>query len=129
MGWNKNLIDYRKVAKVKHPSGYSFASKLERSVFDLLCLMEKAGEIQNIKCQDHVYLTEARIIMIPDFKVFDLTLEQNIWIEAKGYESDIWRIKRRLWKVYGPGRLRVYKAKGKALFMSEELYPRAPIIK
>lgn len=129
MSWRNNLVDYRKVSRVEGDNGHSFASKLERYLHEYLRLLEKGGEVANIKCQDHVYLTEARIAMIPDFRVFDLKLQEPVWYEAKGYETDVYRLKRKLWTVYGPGRLRVYKGSGAKLFMSEEIIPRGPKLK
>lgn len=101
----------------------SFASKLESALYDLLCLMEKAGEITNIKCQDHVYLTDARIQMIPDFRAYDIKLNTVVYYEAKGFETAVWRIKRKLWAYYGPGPLRIYMGSHKRLYLAEELLP------
>lgn len=85
-----------------------FASKLEEALFNHLYLLERAGEISEIQCQDHIYLTEARILYIPDFK-FKNKDGAYEWAESKGLETDVWRIKRRLWLHYGPGKLTVYK--------------------
>ena len=92
--------------KVTH-SGYSFASKLESSLYGILLLMQKAGEIKEIQVQDTVYLTDARIMYKPDFKCtrHDDTV---FWAESKGYETTDWRIKRRLWMHYGPGELQIW---------------------
>jgi hypothetical protein len=84
-----------------------FASKLEHAVYNLLSLREKAGEISNLKCQGHVELTEAKIVYRPDF-----TFVENgkmTYAEAKGFETAIWRLKKRLWKSYGPGTLYIYR--------------------
>lgn len=108
--------------KVSH-AGYSFASKAEAGLFDLLSLLERAGEIRNLKCQDTVYLTEARIQYRADFTAWDIKLEQQVWYEFKGFETDAWRIKRRLWMHYGPGILKVYKGRAGAIRLHEELKP------
>lgn len=110
--------------RVEHFAGYSFASKLEASVFGLLMLMEKAGELSQIKVQPHVFLTNARIQMIPDFQVFDEKLKETVFYEAKGFETDIWRIKKKLWKVYGPGRLRIFKGTFRSPKCTEEIIPK-----
>lgn len=87
--------------------GRSFSSKLEASVYALLKLRMKTGEIKEIQCQDHIYLSRARIGCIPDFKC---TLEDGsfIWVEAKGYANDRWPIIKKLWRSYGPGPLFIY---------------------
>lgn len=96
--------------KIEH-AGYSFASKGEAALFDFLKLRERAGEIKVLQNQDHVYLTEARILYIPDFKCQDLISGEVFWAEFKGFSDKKWPIKRRLWLAgYGPGKLEIYKA-------------------
>lgn len=89
-------------------SGLSFSSKLEASVFQILMLREKAGEIQFIQTQDHVYLTHARVLYIPDFKCRDLKTGNDFWVEAKGFETPKWPIIKKLWQFYGPGTLEIW---------------------
>ena len=96
-----------------------FDSKGEANHHAGLALREKAGEISGLKTQVQVHLTDARILYKPDFFYFDNSLEECVWEEYKGIETPVWRIKRRLWKVYGPGRLRVVYSSGKM----EELIP------
>lgn len=88
--------------------GYSFASKLEASVFTILKAREQAGEIEVLQVQDHVYLTDARIGYIPDFKCLDKKTGKIFWVEAKGFPNDKWPMKKKLWKFYGPGRLEIF---------------------
>lgn len=117
------IRDYKtkyKNTRVNH-SGYSFASRSEGELFDLLKLMEKSGEIKNIQVQASVRLTKAAIVYIADFKYFNIKDGTDEWAEFKGLETDVWRIKRRLWKCYGPGRLLVYKKNGQRIFLSEVL--------
>lgn len=87
--------------------------------------MEKAGEIEILQTQDHVYLTDARILYIPDFKIFDKTIHETVHVEYKGPETAVWRIKRRLWIHYGPNRLRVYKGSGLRMIVTEEIIPKS----
>lgn len=117
MGWGKKPKYGAK--RVSH-AGYSFHSKGEAGLFDLLKLMEKAGELSDIKTQDVVYLTEARIMYKPDFRVLTKAGETE-WHEYKGFETPEWRIKRRLWIAYGPGKLHVWKGSGKSLQVVEVL--------
>lgn len=106
--------------KISH-SGYSFASKLEAALFDHLKLREQAGFIADLKVQDTVYLTEARIMYKPDFRFFNLESERNEWAESKGFETSDWRIKRRLWECYGPGKLWIYAGTATKLVLKEVL--------
>ncbi len=103
--------------------GRSFASRGESDCYQMLQLMEKAGEIEVLQCQDHVYLTDAKITYIVDFRILDKTLSRMVWVEYKGFETPEWRLKRRLWKFYGPGPLRIYKGYGLRVTMTEEIIP------
>lgn len=103
--------------------GRSFASKLEAAIYGHLKILCAAGELADLRCQPHVFLTKARIEMIPDFSVTDLKLGETVFVEAKGFETSDWRIKRRLWTVYGPARLRVYKGSAKYFKIAEEIIP------
>jgi hypothetical protein len=105
--WLGNRQSYYQTPKVSH-AGYSFGSKGEASLFDYLKLREKVGEIINVEVQKHVKLTKAGIVYIADFMAWDCVLEQPVWYEYKGFETEVWKIKKRLWKYYGPGRLEIY---------------------
>src|SRR3990167_4847396 len=104
--------------------GYSFASKLEAAVFQILRLSEMAGEIKILQVQDHVYLTDARIGYIPDFKCIDLKTNEEFHVEAKGFEMGVWRLKRKLWMYYGPGPLDVWKGHYLRPVFSERITPK-----
>lgn len=109
--------------KVDH-AGYRFDSKLEAALFDYLKLRELAGEIKDIQAQDTVYLTAARIMYKPDFKYLDIATGVYEWAEAKGFETTDYRIKRRLWMHYGPGKLQVFHGGHTRLSLKEILIPK-----
>ena len=104
-------------------SGIWFASKFEALIYQQLLLQQRAGIYTEIKCQDTLHLTDARIIYKPDFKCTkpDGTFE---WIEAKGFETPEWRLKLKLWKHYGPGPLVVYKGSTSKGFTIETITPK-----
>ena len=100
--------------------GHSFASKLEAAVYQML-----KYEWENVEVQPSVYLTEARILYKPDFKVWQTNSElSGLYAEAKGFETDVWRIKRRLWEHYGPGRLQIYKGSHLRPVLAEVIVPK-----
>ena len=101
--------------------GHSFASKLEAAVYQTLKLREKAREIDITNCQQHVYLTQARIPYIVDFRIFDYSINDFAYVEAKGFETPEWRIKKKLWSYYGPGQLEIYRGSEKKHFLDETL--------
>lgn len=58
--------------------------------------------------EDTQYLTEARYKYIPDFKVQNCATSEVYWVEAKGFGDKRWPTTKKLWAVYGPGRLKIY---------------------
>lgn len=110
-------------------AGRSFGSKLEKDLFIELMLEEKGGLLKNLRQQVSVYLTNARIQYIADFSAevaIGVDAGQVVYYEAKGFETPVWRIKRRLWIHYGPGILLVYKRQGMkgGLTLTETLKPK-----
>ena len=105
--------------RVSH-AGFSFASKLEAALYDLLHMEKLAGVWTEIQCQASVRLSKAEILYKPDFATTTAG-GVTIYHEAKGYETDVWRIKRRLWIAYGPGVLRIYKGSAARIYLAEEL--------
>lgn len=105
MGWGNK---YRAVR-----SG-NFSSKLEAAVHALL---ENDPEVSEIKCQRKVYLTEARILYIADFEY--LRNGRVTFGEAKGFETATWRIKKKLWKFYGPAKLEIFQGSHARPFLHE----------
>lgn len=103
-----------------------FSSKLEAAVFQILRQKEAAGEIKNIRCQHPIHLTEAKIAYKSDFS-YETSDGKTIWVEAKGFETDTWRLKKRLWKFYGPGPLEIYKGTHKKVYLDEVIIPNGKI--
>lgn len=98
-------------------------SKLEVAVCEILQWRQKAGEIRIVKSQAHVYLTEAKYHCIPDFECFDLKLNDLFWVEAKGFEVQRWGDTKKLWRVYGPGPLEIWKGTYRKPRLVETLRP------
>lgn len=87
----------------------------------MIWLLEKAGELKHLRHEVRVPLTEAKIVYIPDFECEDK--DGLLYFEAKGFETDVWRIKRRLWQHYGPARLWVYGGSALRPTLIETLTP------
>ena len=103
--------------------GYSFASKLEASVYGLLKLRALAREIEIIQHQVKVFLSEAEIVYIPDFKCRYLRTGEVFFVEAKGFETADWKIKKKLWSKYGPAPLHVWSGTCHRPALQEILIP------
>lgn len=104
-------------------AGHRFDSGFEADVFSYLKMLERQGEVSNIERQVEVHLTKAKILYKPDFRIRDLVTGEVVYIEAKGFETPEWRIKRRLWMHYGPGKLRIYGRGGRYPWLKEEIIP------
>jgi hypothetical protein len=119
---SKNKYSISKVSEADGSRTYD--SALERALLQLLHLREKAGEIEDIKHQVTVYLTDARVMSRPDYS-FVLCATGDTWYaEAKGFETALWRIKRRLWTVYGPGPLEIWKGTAREPVLHEIITPK-----
>lgn len=101
--------------------GFKFDSILESQVYAML---KKNPNLKILELQPKVYLTEAKILCKPDFKVQNIIDGMVQFVEAKGHETAIWRLKRRLWVFYGTGPLSVYMKKGSRIILKEVLTPR-----
>lgn len=97
-------------------SGRSFDSKFEAAVFDLF----SSAVVQQQEC---IYLTKAKILYKPDFTCEDPVTKEKFWVEAKGYETSLWRLKLKLWRHYGPGPLHIYKGDYKKPIHTETVIP------
>lgn len=90
--------------------GYSHRSKLESSVCQLLMLREKAGEIEHVAHEVHTLICgplghacdhKCKIEYIADFEFKLLKTGEHLFVEAKGFSSDTWPLKLRLYRHYG----------------------------
>lgn len=107
--------------KIACALGHSHRSKLESAVCGIAQLRERAGELKLTGAEVTVYLSDARIAYI-----VDLVAEQEgkpLYIEAKGYQTPEWRIKRRLWMTYGPAPLEVWTGTHVRPVLSETIIP------
>lgn len=124
---SRGIVDYRRIRKTEC-DGYLFDSPAEALRYGELKLLEKSGLVKILTLQPKVHMTDARILYKPDFLVLDKTTGQEVYEEVKGFESAIWRLKRRLWIVYGPGPLRVFKGSAKTgLTLFETINPTKAI--
>jgi hypothetical protein len=102
--------------------GRSFASKGERDCFEMLKLLERAGKIDTIECQVTTPLTGG-INHKTDFRYWDLKESEHVWVEYKGFIDQRWRDIKKLWRLFGPGRLKVYGGYGLKMKLMDEIIP------
>lgn len=103
--------------------GYSFGSMLEASIYQMLKYRALAHELTIDQVQDHVHLSLARILYVPDFKCMSLTTHEPFWVEAKGFEAPRWPTIKKLWKFYGPGPLEIWKGDHRNPRLVETIIP------
>lgn len=103
--------------------GHSHRSKLEAAVCDVLLLREKAGELRLRQTEKHLLLSKAQIKYIADFECEAVPSGEVFYVEAKGFENDRWPIVKKLYRVYGPGRLEIWRGKRGRPFLDETIIP------
>ena len=101
-----------------------FPSQLEKAVYQLLLERERAKEISDIKRQVRVELTKAAIATKIDFSFLERSTNEIVFCEAKGMEQDRWKLLKRLWAFYGPGKLEVWGGSWNRLRIKEIIEPR-----
>lgn len=137
----RNKFNARKVTY----NGIRFDSMFECAVYKSLEAQQRAGEIRDLKVQQKVYFTEAKILIKADFSFIrrhtavlsvdhagrtintSTPKEAFTYAEAKGYETDTWKLKKRLYKVYGPAPLEIWKGTHLRPFLEETIVPKRNI--
>lgn len=100
----------------------TFPSKLEADVYAHLKFKESVGLISNLKRQETVLLSEAKIKTRLDF-VYSAQDGFLVYGEGKGMETSRWRLIKQLWRKYGPGKLEVYKSNRRGVYLFETVVP------
>lgn len=128
MSWKPLLKKYgvkqaRQTAHVKQElDGYSFASGLEKDTYLHLKMLKAAGEISEIRCQVTINITKY-VRWRPDFECIDKE-GNKFYAEAKGFETEVWLLKKKLFKEFGEHPLYVYVRQGKnSLTIKETIFP------
>lgn len=89
------------------------ASKFENAVYEILKEREAAGEIRDIKEQCPVVLQGGkrvtRIAWKIDFSFIECYSGELVYAEAKGFETDVYRIKLKMFRFNPPAKLEIYK--------------------
>ena len=99
----------------------TFDSKAEMRRANMLRLLEMAGEITDLEFQPQTYLSAAQIGYKPDFRYVEGGV--TIYEEVKGFETEGYLIRFKLWAHYGPAQLRVLKARGTGFVVQKTVFP------
>lgn len=99
-------------------------SKLEASVYQILVLRERLGQISDIKQQVLVDLS-CGIRWKVDFSFLDKARDEIMYAEAKGVETERYRLCLKLWRGgHGPGYLEVWKGSFQRPTLVEIIKPK-----
>lgn len=94
--------------------------------------MQQAGDISDLKHQDSVKLTPFNITWKVDFSYINNKTGEREYAEAKGMETDRYRIIKQLWSEIGPGILHVWKGDYSRSFLrckvTEKIVPTRMIV-
>lgn len=100
--------------------GISFASKAEAEYYLELQTYVNDGELKILELQPKVVMTTSLIKYVPDFKIQD-KFGRQWYVDVKGMETPVFKIKKRLWKHYGDGELKIVKKIGKKFKLVETI--------
>lgn len=100
----------------------SFPSRCEAAMYAHLKREEQLGEITGLARYASVKLSDAKISYKPDARFERKGVAT--WAEAKGVVTDRFRLILKLWQVFGPGPLEIYKANSRGIYLSEIVIPR-----
>lgn len=116
------IEEYKKlIAKKPRVKGYkrtirggrSYHSKKEADFAQILELMKKAGEIKSIKPQKKIRLEVYGSFVANYYIDFEVIHKDNSveWIEVKGFETEVWRLKFKLVEIIYRDEIRQGKIK------------------
>jgi hypothetical protein len=88
---------------------HNHRSKLEASLCDWIAAKEQTREYRRLGTEVSVRLSAAGIRYVADFHVRDLVNMRDLFLEAKGMETERFRVIKQLWREYGPAPLLVFK--------------------
>lgn len=117
MAWGRGYPKKNKYGAIKTNG---FSSKLESALHNILLNRQDKGELSNIKTQVNVHLTRAKILYIADFSA-ELKDGTTVYFESKGFKTQTWAIKKRLWEKYGPGRLEIWEGSYQRPYLKETI--------
>lgn len=103
------------------------ASMLENAVFNVLKAREASGEISDIKEQQTVVLQGGkrvtRIAWKIDFSFIENKTNSLTYAEAKGFATDVYKLKLKLFRANPPAPLEIWKGTWQRPFLAEKIIP------
>ena len=98
----------------------AYDSQLERDYHRELALLEKAGEVTDVRQWPSVELLPG-IRYKPDFYFVDAD-GRSIWVDCKGVMGQRYNLIKKIWKLFGPGvLLEVHRGTGFRKWICKEI--------
>lgn len=105
--------------------GEAFPSKMEAAVYEYLKRREYLGEIQDIQRQQTVVLQdgprETRITWKIDFSFRRRADGALVYVEAKGFPTEIYKLKLKMFRYNPPADLEVYGGSYNRIKLTEKI--------
>lgn len=100
-----------------------YGSQFEKSVGEWLALRQQKGEISDLKRQQTVTLQDGPPNQLIRWRVDFSYVENGIltYAEAKGFESEDYKLKLKLWRGKRPAPLEIYKGRANNFEMVERI--------
>lgn len=117
---NRSYFKRNKFNAVK--TGDGFPSKLEAAVYQILLLKQKAGLIRDLWRQHSLHLI-AGINWKVDFSYVNVETGEGEFAEAKGVETETYRLKLKLYRKFGTAKLLIYKGSYYKPYLHEIIKP------
>lgn len=114
----KNKYNARPIQATAGGQGYR--SQLEAQVHETLRLMERAGQIRNIRREQSIQIIPSMTHKL-DFLVFDIKRNMDIGIEAKGFNDPTWNEKQKVYKDFGTFPVQVWMNKTGRIGIEKEI--------
>jgi hypothetical protein len=108
MNLRKSFSKYN--AKRVTIDGIKFDSKAEGEYY---LFLKNSDNFEILDMQTKIYLSRAKLLYKPDFLVKDHIEKSVYYIDIKGLETPVFKLKKRLWKAYIKDELRLIKKSGK----------------
>jgi hypothetical protein len=107
--------------------GRTYHSGLEAAVNNLLLLRERAGELRIIKRQERVPLIVNGVKVctwVPDFTVEMIAEAEERLIEAKGFTTQLFLLKKKIYMATGTRKVEMWGGSARAPKLMEILVPK-----
>ena len=101
-----------------------FDSMAEEAYWDEVLMAGLQGGLYcDVRRSPTIYLSDAKIGWKVDFRVTLAGSNVFEWHEVKGFETEAYRLKLKLWRAYGPGTLHIIKGRAGSFRVYDTVVP------